>query len=238
MSKIKLSPSIFLTFAVMVSAFGMISLPMFLLKANSSEIYAPFTRILIGSIYTAVCVLGITAVFYPNKCQKSFMFRAEPRREQTKDLSEPFDGIPFKAHHPNCEKYFPNRIQIRKTTLCASCAGLLAGALAALTGTVLYFFAGTISLPADYRILWISNFMMLIGLFQFKLGGYLKLIVNAFFVFSSFITLTMVDLLGKNLLIDAYALCLIVFLLLTRISFSEWNNKKICAQCNACGLSS
>jgi hypothetical protein len=236
MSKIKLSSSIFLTFAVIVSAFGIISLPMFLLKANSSEIYAPFTRILIGSTYTAVCILGITAVFYPNKCQKSFLFGAKPKREQTKDSTKPFERMPFKAHHPNCEKYSPNRIQIQKTTLCASCAGLLTGALAALAGTALYFFAGTLSLPADYRILWISNIIMLMGLFQFKIGGYMKLIVNALFVFSSFITLTMVDLLGKNLLIDAYALCLIVFLLLTRISFSEWNNRKICAKCNDCRL--
>jgi hypothetical protein len=75
---------------------------------------------------------------------------------------------------------------------------------------------------------------MLVGLAQIKLGGYVKMAVNAMFVVGSFICLVAADLAAQSLLVDAYVLGLIVFTLWLRILLSEWNNKKMCAECGCC----
>jgi uncharacterized protein YggT (Ycf19 family) len=48
--------------------------------------------------------------------------------------------------------------------------------------------------------------------------------------------LASVDFLTQNLLIDLYALFLIVFWLLTRILVSKWNNNRVCLSCEFCEL--
>ena len=75
---------------------------------------------------------------------------------------------------------------------------------------------------------------MLLGLAQIKVGGYIKMAVNALFVVGSFISLVAADLAGQSLLVDAYVLGLIVFMLWLRILLSEWNNKRICVACGRC----
>ena len=187
-------------------------------------------------MYSVICILGIFAVFYPKKCENTFMFKKRveswgygdhPVLSKTKQL---------KGHHPNCKEFSANRIKIQGAVLCSACTGLLVGAMGALMGTILYFFIGFTFAPADPKILLVGDAGMLLGLVQFKFGGYLKFIVNTFFVLGSFVTLIMADLLGKNLFTDLYVLSLIFFLLLTRILLSEWNNKRICDKCERCKL--
>jgi len=203
-------------------------------ESAKPQVDSPFGRILVGSIYSGICVLGIMAVFYPKKCQNNFMLSAYGEPPRHSDDQE-FPGKKhFKGHHPDCEKFSANRIQIRQATLCASCAGLAVGAVIAFAGTLLYFFLNNISIPADPRNLWISNFGMLFGLVQFKLKGYAKLAMNTIFVLCSFMILATVDLLTKNLLMDLYALAIIISFLLTRITISQWNNRRICAKCGSC----
>jgi hypothetical protein len=111
---------------------------------------------------------------------------------------------------------------------------MLVGAVSALIGTVLYFFVGFVPSLADPMFLFAGYAGLLLGLVQFKFGGYLKLMVNTLFVVGSFTMLITADLLGKSLLIDLYVLGLISFLLLARILISEWNNKRICIRCDGC----
>jgi hypothetical protein len=58
--------------------------------------------------------------------------------------------------------------------------------------------------------------------------------VNALFVVGSCISLVAADLAGQSLLVDAYVLGLIVFMLWFRILLSEWNNRRICVACGRC----
>jgi hypothetical protein len=75
---------------------------------------------------------------------------------------------------------------------------------------------------------------MLAGLAQIRLGGYVKMAMNFLFVIGSCVSLIAVDVVGQNLLIDAYMLGLIVYMLWVRILLSEWNNKRICLDCGHC----
>ena len=140
----------------------------------------------------------------------------------------------FRGHHPDCEAFSGNRVTIQKVVLCAACTGMLFGAVVALIGTLFYFFVGFVPLPAAPAILFVGYGGLLLGLVQFKFGCWLKLMFNALFVLGSFIVLVTADVLGKSFVIDLYVLGLILFLLLARILFSEWNNKRICSKCEGC----
>jgi hypothetical protein len=85
--------------------------------------------------------------------------------------------------------------------------------------------------------LWVlvaGEVLMLTGLAQINVRGYIKMTMNALFVVGSCISLVVADLAGQNFLVDAYVLGLIVFMLWFRILLSEWNNKRICVACGCC----
>jgi hypothetical protein len=223
----------FLLFASVVSFFGLATVTVLLMKPIGyyGGNFA-FTPILIGLLYAATCVLGVAAVFFPQNCQKTFIFG--------KHIQSPGDQtfapkkLQLIGHHPDCSKFSANRIKIRDEVLCAACSGLLVGAVIALVSAVFYFFLGFDFLWSDMRILIASDAGLLLGLFQFRFAGGVKLTVNALFVVCSLVTLVEADLLSKSLFIDLYVLGLIIFMLSARILLSEWNNKRTCSECRQC----
>ncbi len=226
------SPNLFPLFGVILSLFGTFTLTFLLFQSVNYQSNVVFTHTLIGSLYAAICILGISAVFYPKKCQGAFNFQKSIKSSRTRPANPKM--LEFEGHHPSCSKFSPNRIKIRKTILCAACGGLLVGALGALIGAILYFFVGYSFLGPDPWVLVAGYTGMFLGLFQYKFAGYVKLAVNAFFVLSSSAILITVDKVGKSLIIDLYAFGLIVLILSTRIALSERNNKRTCNQCKQC----
>jgi hypothetical protein len=218
---------------VCFSFLGLFILPFLLSESAKFEFNFLNNRFLVGSLYSLVCLLGLVAVYYPKKCQNTFAFRESAALESKSRTGEGSDLI-FEGHHPNCKKFDRNRIKIHGFVFCSACAGLLMGAILALIGTMLYFFCGTPFPPADLRILLVGTAAMLLGLGQFVFRSYVKLIVNSVFVVGSLLMLISADSIGGSLLIDLYVLGLIVFLLLTRIMLSEWNNRKTCLECGNC----
>jgi hypothetical protein len=219
-------------FAVIASIFGAVTITVLLLQPVNYLSDFTFTPTLVGSLFVAICVLGICAVFYPKKCQRTFIFQKDIISSTDQSVTPKM--VHYRGHHPDCPMFSANRIEIRKTVLCAACSGLLVGAAVALVGAFFYFFFGYTFLWLDPWILVVSNAGVLLGLFQFKFARYVKLAVNASFVFCSFITLVIADQLGKSLFIDLYVLGLIVFWLATRILLSEFYNKRTCSQCKQC----
>ncbi len=220
----------FLLFLVAVSIFGLALVPFLLLQPNLQKDQSPIRRPLVSAIYGVVCIGGVVAVFYPGKCRMIFQ-----RPNVSTDSKKPSASVvQIKGHHPDCKKFSDNRVTIRGSVFCAACSGLLIGAIVALVGIVLFsldfFYLGTGSL----WVLALGEVLMLVGLAQIKIGGYVKMAVNALFVVGSCISLVVADLVGQSLLVDAYVLGLIVFMLLFRILLSEWNNKRICLACRSC----
>jgi hypothetical protein len=174
--------------------------------------------------------VGVVAVFYPSKCRMMF----KKPNDSTDNKNPSASAVHFKGHHPDCEEFSANRITIRSSVFCAACSGLLVGAIVSILVAVLFSLGflgfGTVSL----WVLAAGEVLMLVGLSQIKMRGYVKMAVNALFVVGSCISLVGTDLVGQNLLIDAYVLGLIVFMLWFRILLSEWNNKRICLACGRC----
>jgi hypothetical protein len=228
----KKSTNFSLVLCVCFSVLGVAIIPLILFQSAKFEVNFPNGSFLVGSLYSLVCLFGIVAVYYPKKCQNKFAFKENVALEN--NLRDKGSDLAFKGHHPNCRKFDGNRIKICGVVLCSACSGLLLGAILALIGTVLYFFFGTTFPSADLRILLGGSVATLLGLAQFVFRSYLKLIVNSLFVVGSLLMLISTDSIGGNLLIDFYVLGLIVFLLLTRIMLSEWNNRKTCCKCGSC----
>jgi len=225
------TPSRFLlTFLVAVSVLGLAFVPFILFQPNLQADQSTFRRPIVGALYCLVCIVGVVAVFYPGKCRMMFQKPNLSKNNENQSTSV----IPSKGHHPDCEEFSGNRITIKGSVFCVACSGLLVGAIISIVTAVLFSLGfidfGTVSL----WVLVIGEVLMLVGLAQIKMRVYVKMAVNALFVVGSCISLVGADLAGQNLLVDAYVLGLIVFMLWFRILLSEWNNKRICLECRRC----
>jgi hypothetical protein len=120
--------------------------------------------------------------------------------------------------------------------MCAACLGLFLGGIAALAGTILYFFG---SLELGQFGLWAvlaGQATVLLGFVQFKFRGYPRMLANAFFVFAAYLTLAGIDGVLGSFYVDIYVVVLIAFWLWTRIMLSQWDHWRICHGCQrSCG---
>lgn len=217
-------------FLITIAVFGLALVPLLILQPNLPADPTILRRPIVGSIYIVICVLGIVAVFYPNKCRMVF-------KKSTQSVNpDKVSALPLQliGHHPNCEKFSANRIIIYGRIFCAACSGLLIGAIVAIVGIVLFSFGLFDRLSGPFWVLTVGEVLMLTGLAQVRLAGCLKMAVNVLFVIGSWVSLIAVDIVGQNLLIDTYMLGLIVYILWVRILLSEWNNKRICLTCGHC----
>ena len=187
----------------------------------------------IGSIFSSICVLGILAVFSPNRCLRILDIGKKNRTigSDSAKLASHGTSYALQGHHPTCGKYDAHIFRINDKIFCAACAGLLLGGLLSLAGASVYFFG-------DWRVAQHSSLMVLLGiagvsfgLFQFKFRNLVRLFVNTVFVFGALFILIGIDELVRSLFFDLFVVSLIVFWLFTRISLSQWDHEKICSDC-------
>ena len=203
-------PSLFLV----LSLVGLAIVPLLVIQPNLNQIQFTGQRNLIGALFSAICVSGVVAVFYPRKCRGVFQHAPNPTAK--------------------AETFSKNRIKIGGKTFCAACSGLLVGTIVALLGAIFYFFGSFNMVPGGIWLVVMGEVGMGLGLIQIKVAGSVKAFLNAVFVVGSFATLATVDEIGKSLFLDLYILGLILYLLWFRISLSEWNNTRTCRNCQRC----
>jgi len=217
-----------LTFLSVVSVVGLVLIPVLVLQPNLIHVQVSIRHGLAGALYIIICVLGVSAVFYPAKCKSSLGKSQNPLTQASKS------SVQIRGHHPDCHNYSANRIKVGGQVVCAACSGLFIGAVVVFIGTVLHFFVGLEIVWSNIWLLVLGEICILLGLAQIKFVGYVKMFINVIFVVGSFVTLVETDSLGGSILIDLYVLGLIVFMLWFRILLSEWNNERICQTCQLC----
>jgi len=249
MSK-KLFPNFPLAFSLVVSFFGFLLIGVLGFKSPAFQESFPSQKEIIGVVYGLICVSGILAALFPNSClqilnlkrrEKCAYFKAMPpsESEQEKAVSQTFN---VRGHHRTCGNFSPHVFHIGSRTFCSSCTGLLIGGLLALAGTVLHFFynwriGGSLILFA-FGVSGIALNMLSILLFDVWVKHLVRISLNIFFVFGTFLILVAVNeqaqSLGLNLLVVAYS----GFWLLTRIALSQWRHDRICNACTIedCGF--
>ena len=206
------------------------------------SIYPPLTletltwrKPLIGSIYSLICLLGISAVFFPNQCSQalSLSTRGKDNRSAAKGAALHGTSPNTKGHHPDCENFSPHVFQLGSRTLCTACAGLLAGALASIVGTTFYFFDGLNVESSGLLLVWLGLLSVGAGLFQYKARkAAIRFSLNMSFVLGTFLVLMGIDKVAQNVFADMFLVLLALFWLYTRILISQWDHTRICSTCN------
>jgi hypothetical protein len=214
-----------LLFSISVSVFGLFIV--LLWASNPPIVHEDFTlrKPLMGLAFSLICLFGIFAALFPEQCSQAYHF-------QTKRLTLPSSRIHSASHHPDCEKFSAHVIHLGSHTLCAACAGLLTGAFIALVGTVLYFFGGWHIEAADSAV-FAGVAAVVIGFFQIEFRGFIRSLLNVFFVVGGFLVLVGIDELAASLPVDLFLLAFVVFWIMTRIQLSQWDHWRICNSCTS-----
>jgi hypothetical protein len=217
-------------FLLAATIVGLLLIPFLVLQSNLLLFQISVRQNLVGVLYSVICLLGVAAVFYPNKCRGIFQRTQNPVYQ----VGIPSSPIRIRGHHPDCQNFASNRIRLGQREFCAACSGLLIGAIIAWVSNVLQFFVGFSVVWASMGLLMLGEVGLVLGVTQIKFAGVAKAIVNVVFVVGSFVTLAEADVLGGSMLVDVYVLGLIVFLLWLRILLSERNNRRTCQTCQSC----
>ncbi|NIR87607.1 hypothetical protein GWO13_08650 [Candidatus Bathyarchaeota archaeon] len=122
---------------------------------------------------------------------------------------------------------------MKKRTFCIACTGLFLGGLVSLVGTALYFFGDLRVEQNSLLLVWVGVLGVGSGLFQFKVKRkIIRLFLNFYFVLGAFLVLVGIDELVQSVFLDLFLVSLSVLWLVTRISLSQWDHKRICYTCN------
>lgn len=226
-----------LSFAIAVSIFGLFSTLLFALRPPINQENISWRKPLIGSVFSVICIIGITATFFPEKCSQTL--HSQRKESQTIHGNINFNlhraSIALKGHHPDCGRFSAHTILVDGQAFCAACTGLLLGGIVALIGTGLCFFVGWDLRQLDFWYVLAGQAGVFLGFIQLKFIGYVRLVVNALFVFGTFLTLVGIDKLVANLFVDLYLIGLVIFWLWTRIIISQWDHQRTCSGCQVCG---
>jgi hypothetical protein len=222
-------------FAVGVSIFGSIMALMLALYPTTTQGSLPWRKPLIGSIFALICISGIMAVFFPEKCSESFHSHKTEKTTISKARNSSFQGasVTLEGHHPDCGRFSMHIVRVDRHVFCAACTGLFLGALVSVLGTSLYFFGEWRLEEASLPAVFIGIAGVILGLLQLKFGGFVRLMLNAYFVLGTFLVLAGVDELRQSLFADLFLIALIVFWLFSRIALSQWDHWRICQDCKS-----
>jgi len=224
MTNIRQNP--FLTLNLGISLSGLFLVLILASNAPTIQKGIPWRKPLVGLVFSIICMFGILAALSPRQCSRSLHFRRE-------NLNSTDHQIHLSSHHPDCEEFSAHVIHISGHDLCAACTGLLFGAVIALIGSSFYFFGGWHIKEAGLGAVLAGVVGVVLGFFQLRFRGFVRLVCNMFFVLGAFLILVGMDELIESLFVDCFLLALTVFWILTRIQLSQWDHWRICSSCKS-----
>jgi hypothetical protein len=229
----KLHFSNILVFAVLISLFGMVTIIVLAFSSNPTtyEYYDSWRKPIAGLAFGLVCVWGLLASIYPKTCIGTVSQHGLSSQSTTEPRSCR-KTVSVRGHHFDCGRYSDHIWRVHGRCFCAACSGLALGASLALTGTFFYFFLGKGAPQPGTSLLLVGELGVVLGFVQFKSRSYVRLLLNAVFVLSAFLVLIEVDSLTESLLVDLYAVGVMLVWILARILLSQWDHRRICLNCS------
>jgi hypothetical protein len=225
-------------FYLAVSILGLILLAILTFNQTVPKTDFPWQKPATGLIYSAICVLGITAGLSPRQCSRVTHFKAAKRSFLTtqKRLANEEITATFRGHHPTCGNFSSHVLLFSGRMLCAGCTGLIFGAILSLAGSALYFFGG-LSIGEFCEIaFWMGLLGVIFGLLQYELpvsNSVLHFFLNVTFVLGAFFLLVEVNIANESFMLNLYLLLLIIYWILTRIELSRIEHRKKCFSCGS-----
>jgi hypothetical protein len=220
----------YVVFVLVVSFFGLV------VSTNMLEQHAqPPTefsgrRMLVGFMYGFVCIAGVVAVFFPGPCSRALRIRRSSE-EHLGSLgaraTRLFGVLLVHGHHPLGEEdSAAHELRLGERGFCASCFGLLAGAIISLIIIVVFLFSGwTDGYLAHFLYFLGFGGVVSLGLVPALLGigARIRFVLGVVFVTGACLMLIAMDAATGNLMADLLVIFLAVFWLLSRISLSHRN---------------
>jgi len=214
-------------FFLAVSAFGLA------MSASLLGISSPFPselsgrRALVALAYGTVCVAGILAALFPVACSRFLGIQRSPTEDKGSletRATRVFGVLLLHGHHPAGSGQKSHELWLGAKSYCATCFGLLTGAVVSLTAIVVFALSGW----ADGRFAYtlyavgvVGVILALVPALGLRIGAPARFALAAVFVLGTCFMLIATDVLTENLIADLFVVLLAVFCLLSRISLSH-----------------
>lgn len=224
--------NLLLIFLVSTSIFGLFLSNFFVFNPSIPEENFAYRNLTTGTIFGLVCILGILAALFPSSCLviSQFWKNNGNHRHQLSIHKEN-----WRAHHPSCENYSTHILSIGNSRFCATCYGLMVGAIIALIGTSLYFFGG-LSVGNPIIMVLMGTTGVTLGLLQSAFPKFSNSIIRFFasisFVMGTSLMLISIDTATKSISIDLFFIILSILWILTKINFSQRDHRLTCSNCS------
>lgn len=219
--------SILTFFLILTSIFSLI-LVIFLIFNENNFSKIAFHNFIVGSAFILVCFTGSIAAIYPNICGKIIA----PKSNKNKFLHS--KKVNNRAHHFSCEKYHNHIIRIRSKDFCATCSGLLIGAIFGIIGSILYF-SEVFYIDNISFLIPIGVFGVFFGLFQSILpkmnSSSSRLLAGISLVLGSYFLLINIDISTRGTIVDLFFIVISIFWILTKINLSQKEHRETCLNC-------
>jgi len=223
---------VYVAFLLLVSIFGLVISTVLLRNPFSFGAGAGYRRMLMALVYDLVCIAGILAVLFPIACSRMSGARfssAEPPQLLGIRATRFLGLLVVHGHHPSGSELTEHELLVRGRSYCATCYGLLTGAVVSLT--IMTAFAvsgwqGWVGAYSAYLAYYVGVAAVITGLLHplvLKVGAKARFVVAFVFVVGTSLMLLVTELLTANLMADLFVILLAIFWLLSRISLSHWN---------------
>ena len=219
-----------------ISLIGLVLIAVLTFGVPATLVFLPQQRLLTGSVFVVICVLGMAAALYPSRCSGVLRFgKDKDEHPKGKWAGTARSGGVSAGHHPACSGFSSHVFRIGNKVLCAGCTGLVAGAVISIAGSIPYlllsFDVGSAAVP----IFWGGFLGVTCGLIPHSLldlgRASMRLSLNFIFVFGAFLLLVGVSDITGNVAIALFLLALIIYWIYARIMLSRQEHRRICASC-------
>lgn len=217
-------------FLIIVSIFGLIITAYLSFFGNKSGNELVFNNIIIGSAFGLVCIFGGLATIFPQKCTK-ITYSEKIKKSITIHSSK---NSVSRGHHYPCEEYSNHILSIGTKRFCATCSGLLIGAIISLIGTIGYF-SGFIIIEKLPYLVPLGIISVIIGLFQSILpkmsGALTRFLAGILLVIGSFFLLMNLDQVINSTIVELFFIFISIFWIYTKINLSQREHRVTCSNC-------
>jgi FtsH-binding integral membrane protein len=222
----------YLAFLLIVSVVGLV-ISTSLLRNPPFFFSAPdYRRILLTIVYDAVCISGMLAVLFPVTCSRALgahLSSIESVQVLGIRATRLLGLTVIHGHHLSESELKKHELLVRGRSFCATCYGLLTGAVISLviiTAFTVSGWPGWIRIYSVYVAYYVGVAAVITGLLQpliTDVDAKTRFVSAFVFVVGTSLMLLATELLTANLLADLFVVCLAVFWLLSRISLSNRN---------------
>lgn len=229
-----------LLFLIFVSLFGLMLAIFFAFVSPEVQEDFALRKPLVGLALSVVCLLGILAVLYPASCMGLISFK------NPSDAGHSFHGPRteiLRGHHAACRPYSTHVLKLGSRVFCATCSGLLVGAVIVFVGVGLFFF-WNLRFGEERSVLVLAGVAgvaagLLYAVMPLRFqSGFTRFLAGALLPTGSFLIIVGVEEAAKNLSIDLFFVALSLLWLATKMSLSQWEHRRICGRCSLVSCSS